>query len=104
MNLSLQEEIQKEVQLLLAAKADYKQLTGKDYAPPSDNKAKKGEKEAKKEKKGEEKKETMAPTASAAASTPEAQDLLKKISAQGEAVRNLKTGSAPKVNLVFYLK
>ena len=86
--------------LLLAAKAEYRQLTGKDYAPPSDNKAKKGEKEAKKGNQKEEKKGSMAPTASAAASTPEAQDLLKKIGEQGEAVRNLKTGSAPKVNFV----
>ena len=72
-----------------------------EYAPPSDNS--KGKKSAKEEKKQKGKKEEkMAPTVSAASSSPEAENLLKKISEQGDAVRQLKTSSAPKVSLARF--
>ena len=90
-----QEDVQKEVKVLLEAKAQYKNITGKDYAPPSDNKKKGGqEKSGKQNKKPENK---MAPVSSAENSNPAAESLLKSISEQGEKVRKLKSASASKV-------
>ncbi len=87
--------MQKEVKVLLEAKAQYKNITGKDYAPPSDNKKKGGqEKSGKQNKKPENK---MAPVSSAENSNPAAESLLKSISEQGEKVRKLKSASASKV-------
>ena len=45
----------------------------------------------------------MAPTASTATASPEAENLLKKVSEQGEVVRNLKTSSAAKVKEALIL-
>ena len=75
-------------------------MTGKDYTPASDNKSKKSGKEEKKDKsKKEEKKgEKMAPTVNTGGElSQEAQELLKKVSEQGDAVRKLKADSASQV-------
>eukprot|EP00794_Sanderia_malayensis_P017780 gene17780-19556_t len=100
--------IQVEVKALLDAKAEYKKLTGKDYTPPSaSDSKKKGGEEEKKEKQAKSDKDkqqqqqqgtksNMAPVSDAKPSNPAAEQLLKRISEQGEKVRSLKSASAPK--------
>ena len=74
-------------------------MTGKDYSPNSDSsKSKKPTKDEKKDNQNKGNKDSkMAPTISTAGLSPEAENLLKKVSEQGDVVRNLKTSAAPKV-------
>lgn len=96
------DDVTVQVKVLLEAKADYKNLTGKDYAPPSDNKKKSGkENNTKNKKESIQNEEKMAPVSNAANASPEAEKLLKSISDQGEQVRTLKSAAAPKVFYFF---
>ena len=95
----MQAAVQKEADVLLALKKQFKELTGKDYAPPSyksKDKGNKGKSEQKQNKK-EDTSKTMPPVTQEVKLSPEAEDLLKKITEQGDTVRGLKTSSAPKV-------
>lgn len=65
-------EIEPEVKILLALKADYKKSTGKDWQP------------------------STAPKKTESTSKPSEQELLDKITAQGEKVRKLKSEKAEK--------
>ena len=77
---ALQADIDAAVKVLLDLKAQFKAATGKDWKPgmavPT---------------------ATTAPAASAPAAGGGGEELNKKVTAQGEAVRDLKTKKAPKV-------
>ena len=79
----LQQEVDAAVKELLALKADYKNLTGKDYKPGSPPPA-----AAK----------TEAPPSG---SSGNAADLYARVAAQGDKVRSLKSSKAPKVGISF---
>ena len=83
---NLQQEIDAAVKQLLALKADYKNLTGKDYKPGSLPPA-----AAK----------TEAPPSS---SSGNAADLYTKVAAQGDKVRSLKSSKAPKVGIYLLIQ
>ena len=72
--MSVQAEIDAEVQTLLSLKKQYKEATGKDWTPPKSGS-----------------------TPSKAADSSAGSELDGKISAQGDKVRQLKANKAPKV-------
>ena len=72
--MSVQAEIDAEVQTLLSLKKQYKEATGKDWTPPKSGS-----------------------TPSKAADSSGGSELDGKISAQGDKVRQLKANKAPKV-------
>ena len=72
--MSVQAEIEAEVQTLLSLKKQYKEATGKDWTPPKSGS-----------------------TPSKAADSSAGSELDGKISAQGDKVRQLKANKAPKV-------
>ena len=75
----LQGEVDAAVKELIALKADYKSLTGKDYKPGAAPTVQKSSPEP------------------AASSPSGAADLYAKVAAQGDKVRNLKSQKASKV-------
>ncbi|XP_074643212.1 bifunctional glutamate/proline--tRNA ligase-like [Tubulanus polymorphus] len=85
-------DVDKEVQVLLKLKADYKKLTGEDLTASSGSK--KGKKDKKPEK--EPSPEKSARMGSVAEDSKQATDLKNKIDAQGNKVRELKTGGGAK--------
>ena len=73
--MSVQAEIDAEVQTLLSLKKQYKEATGKDWTPPKSGS-----------------------TPSKAADSSGGSELDGKICAQGDKVRQLKANKAPKVS------
>ncbi|EDQ91921.1 uncharacterized protein MONBRDRAFT_31356, partial [Monosiga brevicollis MX1] len=94
------DELKPFIDRLLSLKAEFKQATGRDFAPAAAGGSKKeAKKEGKKETKKEAKKEA-APAASTpvqtSAASPEAAALLEAVAAQGNQVRELKSSKADK--------
>ena len=81
----LQGEVDAAVKELLALKADYKNLTGKDYKPGAAPAVQKS-----------------SPAPAASSSPSSAADLYAKVAAQGDKVRNLKSQKAVKVRIYIF--
>nr|XP_043885451.1 bifunctional glutamate/proline--tRNA ligase isoform X1 [Solea senegalensis] len=84
------DQVDEAVKQLLAVKAEYKQLTGQDYKPgvaPVQKTATPAP---------AQKTAPAAPVQSSPSSAPAATNLYEKVAEQGEVVRKLKTGKAPK--------
>lgn len=75
---------------LLDLKAEYKQQTGKEYKPGQAPSAASTTAEAR-------------PTPPQSSSSPQAQGLYTQVAQQGEQVRKLKAGKAPKVSLSLHI-
>ncbi|KAM7423657.1 hypothetical protein PAMA_000151 [Pampus argenteus] len=79
------DQVEAAVKQLLALKAEYKQVTGQEYKPG-----------AAPVQKAPAPAPAPAPAASSPSSAPAASGLYEKVAEQGEVVRKLKTGKAPK--------
>ena len=79
-----QDQLKPEIDALLKLKAQYKEVTGSDYQPPSNNTPKKPAMAA----------SAPAPTP---ALSPEAEKVVAQITEQGDKIRQLKASKAPQV-------
>lgn len=91
------DEVNAQVQVLLALKKDYKEATGSEWKPSTENKSSSKESQSKSVANSPEKSQTpTAKSSSPPASAPPGNNILIQIAAQGDKVRALKSAKASK--------